>query len=118
VGFKIEKRDSYTWSVEHVISMHNGKPEVMRFQVRFKGLTQSEVDKLLQASTAGKLTDSEFLGAFFLGWLPGELVKGNAEEFTYSAENLDELGTLYSGIRNSIVRAWVESVSGGGARRG
>ena len=44
--FKIEKRESYRWTVEHVLSKKNGEPdEVLKFDVDFKALSAKEAGK-------------------------------------------------------------------------
>lgn len=111
----IKKRESYRWTVEHVAAVADGKPELLKFDVEFKALTQTAVDQVLAKAAARTLSDDEFIGAVLIGWHDMKREDGSAWE--YSAQAIRELADLYSGVGGSISRAWVASVKGGNGSR-
>src|SRR5258706_14286768 len=115
MAFAIKKRDSYRWTVEHIIGKTDGKPEVMRFDAEFKALSRTEYQALSARLTgAAKMSDEQFTDEVLRGWhgLAGE----DGAEFAFDKTNLAKLLDLYPGIAGSIMSAFMDSVSGGFAR--
>jgi len=112
VAFAIKKRDSYRWTVEHIIGKTDGKPEVMRFDAEFKALSRTEYQALSARLTgATRMSDEQFTDEVLTGW--HGLVGEDAAEFAYDKTNVAKLLELYPGIAGSIMSAFMDSVSGG-----
>jgi len=109
MAFTIKKRESYQWTVEHVISKEDGKPEVMRFNAEFKALSKSKVKELAERIGNG-MKDDEFLDDALIGWSG---LKDETGDFAYTDSNLERLLESFPGLAGSIYTAWFESVSGG-----
>lgn len=115
MAFTIKKRESYRWTVEHVIEKRQGKNEVMSFDAEFKALPQSRIEKLLEQARDLKIDDLDFMGEVLIGWHGLDDESGNAYAFTRA--NLEHLLDTYPGIAASFSRAWTDSVLGGAAAR-
>lgn len=102
--FKIEKRESYRWTVEHVLSKKNGIPdEIFRIDVEFKALNSKDAEAMLQCSRADP---EKFFGEVLLGWHDAP------EGWEFSKAKLDELVESYPGISAAFIRAYMESIFG------
>ena len=114
MAFAIKKRDSYRWTVEHVIGKIKGKQELMSFDAEFKALPQARLDEMMTLAQVGKLSNGTLLDEVLVGW--HDLSRDEAE-FTYGKTNLDMLAELYPGILGSIVRAYMDSIVGAAATK-
>ena len=116
--FKIQKRDTYPWTVEHVVAVVQGKPELMKFDAEFKALPSSRATEILGALQTGKMKDPEFLAEVLSGWHGlGDGRTADGQEFKFDQTNLELLIELYPGIVGSFTQAWMESISGAAARK-
>lgn len=115
MAFTIKKRESYRWTVEHVLEKRQGKHEVMAFDVEFKAMPQSRIEKLLEQARDLKINDLDFMAEVLVGWHGLDDESGSA--FAYSRAHLEHLLEQYPGIAASFSRAWTESVLGGAAAR-
>lgn len=112
MAFAIKKRDSYRWTVEHIIGKTDGKPDVMRFDVEFKAVSRTEYQALAARLTGpSKMSDEQFTDEVLRGWhgLDGE----DGAEFAFDKTNVAKLLELYPGIAGSIMSGFMDSVSGG-----
>ena len=109
MAFKIEKRESYRWTVEHVLSKKNGAPdEVLKFDVEFKALPAKE------AGAAVELARTQPIEAFeriLVGWHDAP------EGWDFSMKKLEELFEFYPGISGAFLLAYMESIWGQTAAR-
>ena len=109
MAFKIEKRESYRWTVEHVLSKKNGVPdEMLKFDVEFKALTSKE------AGAAIELARTQPMEAFeriLVGWHDAP------EGWDFSMKKLEELFEFYPGISGAFLLAYMESIWGQAAAR-
>jgi len=118
MGFSIKKRESYRWTIEHVIEKREGRSVTISFDAEFKALGQARVNELLKLASTLQIDDDAFLTEILVGWHDAKDERtGEAREFPYSSENLAELREAYPGIVTSLSRAWTDSVLGGGAAR-
>jgi len=108
--FKIQERKTYPWTVEHVVAVVAGKPELMKFDAEFKALPQSRIEEMMKLAQADKLNNDSFLTEVLVGW--HGLVGEDGAEFVYDKTNLDKMTQLYPGVVGSIVRAYMESIIG------
>jgi len=113
MAFTIKKRESYRWTVEHVVEVRNGKPELMSFDAEFKAIGRKRAEELLERARRLDIKDSEFLDEVLaeIHGLEGEGGK------VYRRGDLDELAELYPGLITSISDAWIKSMVGGAAAR-
>jgi hypothetical protein len=104
MAFKIEKRDSYRWTVDYVLSMKDGRPhEVMKLDVEFKALSAKE------AGAAVELARTQPMEAFeriLVGWHDAP------EGWDFSMKKLEELFEFYPGISGAFLLAYMESIWG------
>lgn len=109
MAFKIEKRDSYRWTIEHVLSKKDGAPdEVMKFDVEFKALTSTEAEKVIElARTDAKKAFEQVL----VGWHDAP------EGWEFSMQKFEELVEAYPGISAAFIRGYMDSVFGQTAAR-
>lgn len=112
MSFTIKKRESYAWTVEHVISRSDGKPELMRFDAEFKALPQSKVKEISGRLSKSDLKDDTFLAEVLAGW--HGLQNEDGEVFEFSEQNLRSLIELFPGLVGSFTSAWFESILGVG----
>ena len=107
----VKKRESYRWTVEHVVAKRSGKAEVFAFDVEFKALSQSKVNELAIRAAKLQLPVDDFIAETFAGW--HDMTKeGAVEPWAYSPEAVKELIELYPGLPSSLIAAWTESVTG------
>ena len=107
--FKIEKRESYRWTVEHVLSKKNGEPdEVLKFDVDFKALSAKEAGKAVELARADPMKAFEQILA---GWHDAP------EGWDFSMRKLEELFEFYPGISGAFLRAYMDSIWGQTAAR-
>lgn len=107
--FKIEKRESYRWTVEHVLSKKDGAPdEVMKIDVEFKALVATEAEKAVELAR----TDPEkAFGQILVGWHDAP------EGWEFSMQKFEELADVYPGISAAFIRAYMDSIFGQTAAR-
>jgi len=110
MAFAIKKRDSYPWTVEHVIAKRKGEPQLMSFDAEFKALPQQRLDEMMKLAQVGKLNNGTLLDEVLVGW--HDLTGEDGAEFTFDRTNLDKLAELYPGILGSLVRAFMDSIVG------
>ena len=106
----IKRRESYRWTVEHVIGKRNGKPDVLAFDIEFKALPESKVYDLIAEARAGALGNDRFIEEAIIGW--HDMKRDDGAVWEFSAEALKELCEQFPGMPASLSRAWTESVTG------
>ena len=107
--FKIEKRESYRWTVEHVLSKKNGVPdEVMNLDVEFRALSAKESEPIIETA---RTDPKKFFEKVLVGWHDAP------EGWEFSMEKLIELFDFYPGMSASFFRAYMESIFGQAAAR-
>lgn len=111
--FKIVQETSYKWPVNVFIPRDGGKFTKATFTAEFKALPQGEIDSLLQDSREGD-RDANFSNECLIGWSAVQDADGS--ELPYSDEAKEKLLQM-SYVRNAVVSAFFESISGGAARR-
>ena len=113
MAYTIKKRESYRWTVEHVVARRAGKDEVMVFDVEFKALGKSRVQELLEHARKGEVKDDEMIEATLAEI--HDLVDENQKP--YVKADLEQLAEMFPGLIASIAEAWARSVAGGAAAR-
>lgn len=111
----LKKRDTFRWTVEHLVQIVSGVPEFMKFDAVFRAVPQTRVVEIMGLAKKGELKDDAFLAEVLVGWADLDDEAGKPLEFT--PENLAQLREAYPGIVGSITRAFTESVMGGAARK-
>jgi hypothetical protein len=104
MAFRIEKRTSYRWTIEHVLSKKGGQAEeVLRIDVEFKALSAKDAEIALN----GARTDpAAFFREVVVGWHEAP------EGWEFSPEKFDELINLYPGITAAFIRGYMDSIFG------
>lgn len=110
MAFQIKKRESYSWTVNHVVSRSEGEPNLMVFDAEFKALPQSKVRDISERLRKRAINDDQFIDEILSGWRG--LANEAGETFDYSPANLKTLMELFPGLVGSITAAWFESVLG------
>ncbi len=113
--FKIVDAPSFKWPVKVNIPKDGGKFTGATFTAEFAALAQDEIDKALEDSREGNL-DSGFASKVLVGWPQGQVQDTDGSELPYSDEAKEKLLRM-SYVRNGVVEAFFDSVSGGAARR-
>jgi hypothetical protein len=104
MAFRIEKRASYRWTIEHVLSKKAGVPEeVLRIDVEFKALSAKDAEAALNRARTDPAT---FFREVVVGWHDAP------EGWEFSPEKFEELINLYPGITAAFIRSYMESVFG------
>lgn len=111
--FKIVQESSYKWPVTVYIPRDGGKFVKAVFSAEFKALPQDQIDGVLQDIREGD-PDANFAAECLTGWNGVQDVDGS--DLPYSDEAKDKLLNM-SYVRNAVVTAFFESISGGAARR-
>lgn len=112
MAWSVKKRESYRWSVEHVVSMKNGAPlEVMKIDVEFKVLSIKEIEEQVNKVRTELMDPWEFFGNVLAGWHDAP------EGWDFSIDKLKELCLLYPGFEGSLTRSLLASLLGGSAAR-
>lgn len=108
MAYTIRKRESYRWTVEHVIEVRQGKPDAMVFDAEFKALGQARVNELMTRARSLAIQDPEFADAILVDI--HELTDEGGK--VYHLADLQELAERFPGILGSIGSAWMLSVQG------
>lgn len=111
--FKITEEASYMCSVT-VHTPKDGGFSKGTFNARFALLGQAEIDQVLTNARMNR-DDSDLTARVLLGWGP-EVLGPDGQPFEYTEENKALLlNKPY--IRNAVLLAFIESISGDAARR-
>lgn len=109
--FQLVRNPTYWWPVK--IETPGKKPgqfERQEFDAEFNWISESEKTALLEGDGASvKAT----VDRVFVQWRG---IRNGEEEFAVTPENREAL-LNFSGMRNAIVMAWLESLAGDRARR-
>lgn len=113
--FKIVDVSSFKWPVKISIPRDGGKFTQATFTAEFAALPQDEIDRALEDVRAGSL-DAGFASQVLCGWPAGQVQDADGSELPYSDEAKEKLLRM-SYVRNGVVEAFFDGVSGGAARR-
>src|SRR5882672_6108863 len=109
MAFRIEKRESYRWTVEHVLSKKKGEPdEIFQLDVEFKALPAKEAEEAIALVRTDPMKGFERV---VIGWHDAP------EGWDFSMQKLEELFEIYPGISAAFIRAYMNSVLGSTAAR-
>lgn len=114
MAFKLDQSPSYRWPVEVSMLDENGSQVQHNFQVDFKRLSQTELEKVVEdfrsEDLGSKLTDRSFCEKYVVGWDQVQSADGTPLAFSGSA-----LASLLDVVRvaTEIVLAWFESIKVG-----
>ena len=106
----IKKRESYAWTVEHVLSVRAGKPELLKFDVEFKALPKKRVVEIMTGLASGKFDDEAFIGEIMVGW--HDMKREDETPWEFSVAAVLELCEMYPSMTSSITNAWTQSILG------
>lgn len=110
--FDIQQPDTFTWPVEVWIPRDGGKKVKATFTAEFKALDQDEIDNNLRDLRDGN-PDADFATGCLVGW---KGLQDGGTELPFSDEaKVKALRKPY--VRNAIVTAFFESISGKSAAR-
>lgn len=110
--FKIAQKPQYTWPVKVDIPGDGGKYTTATFRAKFNALPQSRIDDYFAGRDAGSETDllSEAVAEVM------DLGDETGQPITWSDQvKVQLLDIPY--VRAALVRAFFESITGGGAKR-
>jgi hypothetical protein len=111
--FKITDDVSYTCPVTVHVPKDNGYSKGT-FNAQFALIGQDEIDQVLENARQGR-DNGDLAAKVLVGWGP-ELLGADGQPFDYNDANKAALlNKPY--FRNAVIRAFVESISGDGARR-
>lgn len=113
--FKIVDAPTFKWPVKINIPRDGGKLTPATFTGEFAALSQDEIDQALEDARDGNL-DAGFASKVLLGWPQGQVQASDGSELPYSDEAKEKLLRM-SYVRNGVVEAFFDGVSGGAARR-
>ena len=108
--------DSYWWDVRHQVPIDSGKRLTVGLTAKFKRLDQDAVAAFVDRinDEDDSVEDAEIIEATLIGWkrvLEIELEDGSEPAFDDEPQRDWVLGIV--GLQAAIVRAWMESISGG-----
>ncbi len=103
--FTVRKRESYRWTVEHLLSMRDGKPdEMLKFDVEFKALSAKEAEDAINGIKSDPDSPWTFCERVLVGWHDAP------HGWEFSIEKLKELCDFYPGLTGSLLRAFMASL--------
>lgn len=110
MGFIIKQSDSYVWPVSVELASNNisGTFEKHTFDVEFKRVPQSRVEKIIADSQQDAVRDRQIVEELVVGW---KGVTDGENDLPFSQKNL---GTLMDipGVERAVIVAWLDSLSG------
>lgn len=113
--FKIVDVASFKWPVKISIPRDGGKFVAATFTAEFAALPQEEIDQAIEDEREGNL-DAGFASRVLIGWPTGQVQDSDGGELPYSDEAKEKLLRM-SYVRNGVVEAFFDGVTGGAARR-
>lgn len=113
--FKIVDVSSFKWPVKIKIPKDGGTFTSATFTAEFVALPQDEIDSALEDMRDGSL-DANFADRVLCNWPTGQVQDSQGNDLPYSDENKAALLRM-SYVRNGVVEAFFDAVSGGAARR-
>src|SRR5258708_4506337 len=112
MAWSVKKRETYRWTVEHMVSMKNGAPfEVMKIDFEFKIVPVKEIEDQANKVRADLMDPWDFFGNVLAGWHDAP------DGWEFSIDKLKELCLLYPGFEGSLTRSLRNSLLGGSAAR-
>ena len=111
--FKTMQDLTYEWPVTVYVPKNGGKFFKATFTAEFRVLSQDEIDRVL-ANIRENDADTNFAGECLAGWK--EVQDDDGSELVYSDGAKAKLLNIPY-VRNAVVTAFFESISGGAARR-
>lgn len=113
--FKVVDVESFRWPVIVHVPQDGGTFAKRTFTGEFAALPQDDIDDALEDLHDGTL-DANFANRVLVGWPAGQVQASDGSEMPYSDENKIKLLRM-SYVRNGVVDAFFDAVSGGGAKR-
>lgn len=113
--FDVVDVPSFKWPVKVKVPQDGGTFATRTFTAEFAALPQDDIDQALEELREGSL-DANFADRVLCGWPSGQVRDSNKNEMPYSDENKKILLRM-SYVRNGVVEAFFDAVSGGAARR-
>jgi hypothetical protein len=111
--FKLAQKPTYRWPVEVRFPAEVGKFGKGTFTAEFNTLPQDEIDRIIQAGRDGDV-DADVCREALIGWSGVQDEDGS--EVPYSDEAKTKLLNI-AYVRQAVLDAFFESITGGGARR-
>lgn len=111
--FKIAQNPTYKWPVTVHIPSDGGKFTKATFTAEFRALAQGEIERVIEQGRGGDM-DADLLRECLAGW--SGVQDGDGNELAYSEEARATLANI-AYVRAAVVTAFLESITGGGARR-
>ncbi len=108
--FIISQSDSYSWPVSVDVPTDGGKQSKQTFDGTFKRLPQSRVLDIRTQAGADQVNDVDIAREVLIGW--AGITDAQGDDVPFSEGMRDRLLDV-TGVASAIVRAWMESITGG-----
>lgn len=109
MAFVVKQSDAYFWPVQVEIPTDGGRFEKHTFDAEFKRLPQSRIEEIMQGVVSSTVTDRDVVTEVMVGW---KGVTDGSDEMVWSEKNRDLLLEIPL-VGASIIKSWMESLSGG-----
>jgi hypothetical protein len=107
--FKLSQSPNYYWPVEVKIATDGGSFQTETFDAHFKRPSQDQIDKIVQQTLAGEITDQDVVREYMVGWRG---VTSEGVEVPFSQQALAQMLSI-TGAAAAIVKAFGDSATGG-----
>lgn len=105
--FKLAATETYLTPVRVELPGDNNKPKVCAFKARFKRLSQTQFENVLERIGEGSLNDRGLLNEVLVGWEDVADDRDNAAEF--NEENLNALLDMFP-TQPTLVKTFLDSM--------
>lgn len=112
--FKLGSSDAYYYPVTVERVADGGRFEKSIFDARFKRLPRSETQEMVRRIQAGELLDADVFRLVLIGWRG--VVDEGGNELPFSEGAVAKMIEEHP-VCPSVVRAWIESLTGRGAAK-
>lgn len=125
MGFQIQPRqDGFFYGISLPTIAENGSSRVERFDMKFRRISRSKINALLKAQDElsesdieidGLQRDADYIMEVAEGW---RHVSGpDGSDLTFNRDNLMLVLDAYPSAAGAIIKGFIESTMGGGAKR-
>ena len=115
MAFVLSVSETYKWPVVVELASDGGRNEKLTFDAEFKRLPSERVKQLLNPNEDDEgLTDEQFCQSYVVGW--SGIKDDQGADVPFSQDALMTLLRIHP-TPSCIVRAWIESISGGKAKQ-